>query len=80
MYRHASSGALLYDVARLHPDDADRLRRWIEHGRPAIPLLTDAKGDVLASTHNLPAVLASAAPRWGLFRHAATSWVDQHCR
>ena len=80
MDRDASSGAMLPGATRLHPDDADRLRRWIDHGRPPIPVLTDARGDVPASTANLPAVLASDAPRRGRFRHAAPRRVDEHGR
>jgi hypothetical protein len=67
------------DVGMLSPDDAARLRRWQAAGHPPIPLLTDIRGRVHATTDNLATVLRATDPAWRWFRESAVRWVDEHC-
>ena len=63
----------------LSPDDLDRLRRWEASGRPPIPLVTDAEGQVHATTSSLPTILRSRNPEMEPFRARAVAWVDANC-
>ena len=64
----------------LSPEDQERIHRWEASGRPPIPLVIDAEGQVHATTTNLRTILRSRNPEMELFRARACGWVDAHCR
>jgi hypothetical protein len=55
------------------------IERWHAAGRPAVPLITDTRGTVHATTTDLATVLRGREPQWRLFRTTAVRWVDEHC-
>ena len=79
MYRHASSGATLYDAVSLDPDDAALIDRWDAAGRPPVPLVTDPDGWVTVCARDVPGLFARRGLHWAVIRHVAARWIDRHC-
>ena len=60
-------------------EDAARLHRWEAAGHPPIPLVTDATGQVRATTTNLHSLLRRTRPALNPWRQRAVTWVDEYC-